>query len=74
MLLPRRTRVSPALKPRPTTAGAPTAAAAASAVSRTGAVSSPVWAIDTESSNGPKLYFELRANGRPLDPMPYLRK
>lgn len=29
---------------------------------------------DTESSNGPKLYFELRENGRPRDPMPYLRK
>lgn len=29
---------------------------------------------DTESTNGPKLYFELRENGRPRDPAPYLRK
>lgn len=28
---------------------------------------------DTESTNGPKLYFELRENGRPRDPSPYLR-
>ena len=28
---------------------------------------------DTESSNGPKLYFELRENGRPRDPAPLLR-
>ncbi len=28
---------------------------------------------DTESTNGPKLYFELRENGRPRDPMPHLR-
>lgn len=28
---------------------------------------------DTESTNGPKLYFELRENGRPRDPTPYLR-
>lgn len=29
---------------------------------------------DTESLNGPKLYFELRENGRPRDPMPFLRR
>ncbi|OGQ26756.1 MAG: hypothetical protein A2138_23480 [Deltaproteobacteria bacterium RBG_16_71_12] len=28
---------------------------------------------DTESTNGPKLYFELRENGRPRDPTPLLR-
>ena len=28
---------------------------------------------DTESMNGPKLYFELRENGRPRDPWPYLK-
>jgi septal ring factor EnvC (AmiA/AmiB activator) len=28
---------------------------------------------DTESINGPKLYFELRARGRPKDPIPYMR-
>lgn len=28
---------------------------------------------DTESTNGPKLYFELRENGRPRDPAPLLR-
>lgn len=28
---------------------------------------------DTESLNGPKLYFELREEGRPKDPAPYLR-
>lgn len=27
---------------------------------------------DTESLDGPKLYFELRHHGRPLDPAPYL--
>ncbi len=27
---------------------------------------------DTESTNGPKLYFELREDGRPKDPTPYL--
>jgi len=29
---------------------------------------------DTESVNGPKLYFELRENGRPRDPAPFLRR
>ena len=29
---------------------------------------------DTESQNGPKLYFELRENGRPRDPKPFLRR
>lgn len=29
---------------------------------------------DTESTNGPKLYFELRENGRPRDPSPLLRE
>lgn len=29
---------------------------------------------DTESQNGPKLYFELRENGRPRDPTPFLRR
>ncbi|MDP2340660.1 MAG: peptidoglycan DD-metalloendopeptidase family protein [Deltaproteobacteria bacterium] len=29
---------------------------------------------DTESQNGPKLYFELRENGRPRDPAPFLRR
>ena len=29
---------------------------------------------DTESENGPKLYFELRVNGRPHDPAPFLRR
>jgi septal ring factor EnvC (AmiA/AmiB activator) len=29
---------------------------------------------DTESHNGPKLYFELRENGRPRDPMPFLQR
>jgi septal ring factor EnvC (AmiA/AmiB activator) len=28
---------------------------------------------DTESPNGPKLYFELRNRGRPMDPLPWLR-
>lgn len=28
---------------------------------------------DTESLNGPKLYFELRENGRPRDPTPFFR-
>lgn len=28
---------------------------------------------DTESLNGPKLYFELRSSGRPVDPEPFLR-
>jgi septal ring factor EnvC (AmiA/AmiB activator) len=28
---------------------------------------------DTESTNGSKLYFELRENGRPRDPTPLLR-
>lgn len=28
---------------------------------------------DTESLNGPKLYFELRSNGRAVDPEPFLR-
>ncbi len=28
---------------------------------------------DTESHNGPKLYFELRENGRPRDPTPFFR-
>lgn len=28
---------------------------------------------DTESLNGPKLYFELRSSGRPQDPEPFLR-
>jgi septal ring factor EnvC (AmiA/AmiB activator) len=27
---------------------------------------------DTESPNGPKLYFELRNRGRPMDPLPWL--
>jgi septal ring factor EnvC (AmiA/AmiB activator) len=29
---------------------------------------------DTESQNGPKLYFELRENSRPRDPLPFLRR
>jgi septal ring factor EnvC (AmiA/AmiB activator) len=29
---------------------------------------------DTESLNGPKLYFELREGGRPRDPLPFLRR
>jgi septal ring factor EnvC (AmiA/AmiB activator) len=29
---------------------------------------------DTESTNGPKLYFELRESGRPRDPSPFLRR
>ena len=29
---------------------------------------------DTESQNGPKLYFELRENSRPRDPIPFLRR
>jgi septal ring factor EnvC (AmiA/AmiB activator) len=29
---------------------------------------------DTESDNGPKLYFELREHGRPRDPAPFLRR
>lgn len=29
---------------------------------------------DTESQNGAKLYFELRENGRPRDPTPFLRR
>ncbi len=29
---------------------------------------------DTESQNGPKLYFELRESGRPRDPAPFLRR
>jgi septal ring factor EnvC (AmiA/AmiB activator) len=29
---------------------------------------------DTESTNGPKLYFELREGGRPRDPSPFLRR
>ena len=29
---------------------------------------------DTESQNGPKLYFELRENGRPRDPSPFFRR
>jgi len=29
---------------------------------------------DTESQNGPKLYFELRESGRPRDPLPFLRR
>lgn len=29
---------------------------------------------DTESHNGPKLYFELRESGRPRDPLPFLRR
>jgi septal ring factor EnvC (AmiA/AmiB activator) len=28
---------------------------------------------DTESMNGPKLYFELRENGLPRDPSPYMK-
>jgi septal ring factor EnvC (AmiA/AmiB activator) len=28
---------------------------------------------DTESQNGPKLYFELRENSRPRDPLPFFR-
>jgi murein hydrolase activator len=29
---------------------------------------------DTESQNGPKLYFELRESSRPRDPLPFLRR
>jgi septal ring factor EnvC (AmiA/AmiB activator) len=29
---------------------------------------------DTESHNGPKLYFELRERGRPRDPAPFLKR
>lgn len=29
---------------------------------------------DTESQNGPMLYFELRENSRPRDPLPFLRR